>query len=114
MAETEEPPSENVASHTLAFLPRIEKRLENMWEVLLRHDTRLGRIERDINEVKRDVNEVKSDVVLLENRTLTQANEILGFVREIQTVDGKLDQAISQISSLDQKVGRLDHERGSR
>jgi chromosome segregation ATPase len=106
MAETEEPPSENVASHTLAFLRRIEKRLEQMWEVLLRHDTRLGRIERNLNEVK-------SDVVLLENRTLTQSNEILGFVREIQTVDGKLDQALAQISSLDQKVGRLDRERGS-
>jgi len=104
MAETEEPPSENVASHTLAFLRRIDKRLENIWDVLLRHDIRLGRIERDLNEVK-------SDVVLLENRTLTQTNEVLG---QVQTVNEKLDQALTQVSSLDQKVGRLDRERGSR
>ena len=103
MAETDEPTSDGVASHTLAYLRRIEKRLEHVWEVLLRHDTRLGRIERDVNEVKRDVNEVKSDIVLLENRTLTQANEILGFVREIQTVDGKLDQVLTQIGSVEQK-----------
>ena len=76
MAETDEPTSDSIASHTLAYLRRNEKRLEQMWEILLRHDTRLGRIERDVNEVK-------SDQVLLENRLLTQTNEILTVVHRI-------------------------------
>jgi hypothetical protein len=85
MAETDEPTSDSLASHTLAYLRRIEKRLEQMWEVLLRHDTRLGRIERDVNEVK-------SDQVLLENRVLTQTNEILTVVHRIDEHQQRLDQ----------------------
>ena len=84
MAETDEPASDSIASHTLAYLRRIEKRLEQIWDMLLRHDTRLGRIERDVNEVK-------SDQVLLENRMLTQTNEILTVVHRIDEQQQRLD-----------------------
>src|SRR3954454_24795873 len=74
-----------IASVTFAYLRRIENQLGKMMEVLLRHETRLGRVERDIGEVKRDVGKVKSDIVMLANRVLTQMNEVLTVV---QRVDG--------------------------
>ena len=65
-----------IASVTFAFLRRIEGQLAKITEVLLRHETRLGRVERDIGEVK-------SDIVLLENKMLSQTNEILTVVQRL-------------------------------
>jgi hypothetical protein len=72
-----------IANHTFAYLRRIEKQLENVTEVLLRHETRLGRIERDVGEVK-------SDIVLLENQLLSRMNEILGIVRKVDEQEARL------------------------
>ncbi|WP_293810372.1 hypothetical protein [uncultured Bosea sp.] len=65
--------SQNVASHTLVLLRTMDRKLDHVIETLSRHDVRLGRLERDVAEVK-------SDLVLLENRLLTQTNEILRIV----------------------------------
>lgn len=82
--------AEKVASLTFASLRRIEKSLDLVMETLLRHDTRLGRVERDVGELRRDLGElrrdiaeVRSDLVLTENRILTQANEILRIVHRL-------------------------------
>jgi chromosome segregation ATPase len=93
MAETEIDTSDprQVASITLAQLRRIENQLGKMMEVLLRHDTRLGRVERDIGELKRDVGELKGDMVLLENRLLTATSEILRIVERIDEHQQRLD-----------------------
>ena len=80
-----------IASVTFAYLRRIENQLGKMMEVLLRHETRLGRVERDIGEVKRDIGEVKSDVVLLENKMLTQTNEIIAVVQRVDEQTRRLD-----------------------
>ncbi len=56
-------------------------------EILSRHETRLGRIERDLNEVK-------SDQVLLENRLLNQMNEIPGATRRIDELASKIDERL--------------------
>ncbi len=72
-----------VANHTFAYLRRIEKQLATVTEVLLRHETRLGRIERDVGEVK-------SDIVLLENQLLNRMNEILGIVRKVDEQEARL------------------------
>ncbi|MEZ5788677.1 MAG: hypothetical protein R3D62_19830 [Xanthobacteraceae bacterium] len=66
----------HVASLTLASLRRIENQLGKMMDVLSRHETRLGWIERDLAEVK-------SGIVLRENRMLTQTSEILAIVQRI-------------------------------
>jgi hypothetical protein len=97
----------NVASHTLELLRRIDGRLDQIGETLLRHDTRLGRIERDVNEVK-------SDVVLLENRALNQVNEAYSLKGEVQTIHAKLDALLSRLGTLEQAMQRLDGGRGSR
>jgi hypothetical protein len=46
-------------------------------EVLLRHETRLGRIERDFGEMK-------SDLVMLENQILSRMNGIFNVTRMIE------------------------------
>ncbi len=93
MAESEVDPTDpkQVASATFAYLRRIENQMKPMMEVLLRHDTRLGRVERDIGEVKRDVGEVKGDIVLLENKMLSQTNQILSVVERIDEHQRRLD-----------------------
>jgi hypothetical protein len=73
-----------VASVTFAYLRRIEGQLGKIMEVLQRHETRLGRVERDTGEVK-------SDIVLLENKMLSQTNEILTIVRRFDEHQQRLD-----------------------
>jgi len=73
-----------IANHTFAYLRRIEgkldrvdKQVNTVTEILLRHETRLGRIERDVGEVK-------SDLVLLENQILNRINEIFHVTRTLE------------------------------
>jgi len=93
MAETDAEVTDprRIASVTFAYLRRIENQLGKMMDVLLRHETRLGRVERDIGEVKRDVGEVKTDIVMLENRLLTQMNEVLSVVQRVDEHQRRLD-----------------------
>ena len=79
-----------IASHTFAYLRRIEKKIESVdaqvqsvSSILLRHETRLSRIERDIGEVK-------SDLVLLENQILNRMNEIFQVTRRLDGHEERL------------------------
>ena len=72
--------AQGVANHTLALLRSMDRKLDHVIETQARHDVRLGRLERDIGEVK-------SDLVLLENRVLTQTNEILHLVHRLNEQD---------------------------
>ena len=83
--------AETVADLTLAHVRSIDKTMSHVLEVLERHDTRLGRVERDIGELKRDLGEVKSDLILLENRMLGRMNEILNLVRQVDEHDRRLE-----------------------
>ena len=65
--------AESVADLTLAHVRKIDQTVSRIWEVLERHDTRMGRVEReilevrrDIGELKRDIGELKSDQILME------------------------------------------------
>ena len=93
MAESEADPTDpkQFASATFAYLRHIENQMKQMMVLLLRHDTPLGRVERDISEVKRDVGELKSDIVLLENKMLSQTNQILAVVERIDEHQHRLN-----------------------
>jgi hypothetical protein len=75
-----------IASVTFAYLRRIENQLGKIMDVLLRHETRLGRVERDVGEVK-------SDIVLLENKMLSQTNQILSVVERMDEHQQRFDAA---------------------
>ncbi len=86
MADNEPDSSDprHVANITFTYLRRIENQLGKVMEVLVRHDTRLGRIERDVGEVK-------GDIVLLENRVLNATNEILKIVERVDEHQRQLE-----------------------
>ena len=48
-----------VANFTVAYLSRVDQKLDAMIDLLLRRDTRFDRIERDISEVKHDIGTIK-------------------------------------------------------
>lgn len=73
-----------VASHTLAFLRSLDRKMDLVLETQARHTERFGRLERDVAEVRRDLTEIKSDIALLENKTLTAQTEILSLLHRIE------------------------------
>ena len=73
-------PDPTVVNHTLVLLRSMDRKLDHVIETLGRHDVRLGLLERDIGEVK-------TDLVLIENRMLTQTNEILRIVHRLDEQD---------------------------
>lgn len=85
MAHTDTPDdTEKVASHTLAYLRVLDRKVDLVLETMIRFGERLGRVERDVGEgrrdvleLKRDVHEVKSDIILLENKVLSSQSEIM-------------------------------------
>ena len=89
--------SENVADLTLAHVRKIDQTVSMMWEVLNRHDTRMGRVERDllecrrdIGELKRDIGELKSDHILMDNLLLNRMDEILKLRVRVDQHDKRL------------------------
>lgn len=79
------------ASHTLAYLRTLDKKLDLVLETQARHSERLGRVERgidetrrDLAEIRRDSSETKSDTVLLENRILSAQTDILTILRRLE------------------------------
>jgi predicted nucleic acid-binding Zn-ribbon protein len=73
-----------VASHTLAFLRSLDRKMDLVLETKARHTERLGRLERDVAEVRRDLTEVRSDIALLENKTLSAQTEIVSILHRLE------------------------------
>src|SRR5436309_8997876 len=73
-----------VASHTLAFLRSLDRKMDLALETQARHTERLGRLERDLAEARRDLTEVRSDIALLENKTLSAQTEILTILSRLE------------------------------
>lgn len=79
----------NVASHTLAYFRRLDRRMDELTDLVLRQQELIGRLDRDMREgfgivqrdgsnlrsdlqsVQRDIREMRSDMVLMENRVIT-------------------------------------------
>ena len=97
MSETEDPSSGNLASHTLAFLRRLDRRLDesdkrfvHIVDLLSRQQTRLDRMERDPREAR-------SDMILMENNIINRMNEALSVASRLNRVDERLE-ALEQAS----------------
>jgi chromosome segregation ATPase len=73
-----------LASHTLAFLRSLDRKIDLVLETQARHTERLGRLERDVAEVRRDLTEIKSDIALPENKTLSAQTEILSMLHRLE------------------------------
>ena len=82
--------ADNVADLTLIHLRRIEQTTSRILEVLERHESRLGRVERDLHELK-------GDQVLMENRLLNRMNEILDLTRRVDDHEQRIQALESPI-----------------
>lgn len=78
MPDAEE--AKTVASHTLAYLRLLDRKLDLVVDTLQRRGERLARVERDIGKTRRDLVEVKGDIARLE---VTAQTEILAVVRRL-------------------------------
>src|SRR6201991_2046586 len=72
------------ASHTLAFLRSLDRKMDLGLETQARHTERLGRLERGVSEVRRDLTEIRSDIALLENKTLSAQTEIVSILHRLE------------------------------
>src|SRR3954468_5263772 len=73
-----------LASHTLAFLRALDRKMDLILETQARHTERLGRLERDVAEVRRDLTEIRSDIALLENKPLSAQTEIVSMLHRLE------------------------------
>ncbi|MBO0902322.1 hypothetical protein [Jiella sonneratiae] len=88
---------DTVASHTLEYLRRLDRRQSEFSGLLLRQQQLIGRLERTMREglvsVQRDLSEIKGDIALLENRILNRLNvemelsDRLGRLERRETTD---------------------------
>ncbi|RXH37243.1 MULTISPECIES: hypothetical protein [Bradyrhizobium] len=83
-----------VASHTLAFLRSLDRKMDLVLETQARHTERLGRLERDVAEVRRDLTEIKSDIALPENKTLTATNGNSFAAASHRAIGGARDRSV--------------------
>jgi hypothetical protein len=76
MTTRESDEAKEVASHTLAYLRSLDRKVDLILETQQRHTERLARTDRDLLETK-------GDMVLPENKILTNQMEILAIVRRL-------------------------------
>ena len=90
MATTPDTDETKFASHALAYLHSLDRKLDLVVEVLQRHGERLGRLERDqgetrrdLGEIRPDITEVKGDIALLDNKVMTAQAEIFAILHRL-------------------------------
>lgn len=110
MSETDDPSSGNLASHTLAFLRRIDKRLDGLEKTMIevvdllsRQATKVDRSDRDTKEgfarIERSLLEIKSDAILSENKILDRFSDALEWSRRLDRHDERLERIEIPLSS---------------
>jgi chromosome segregation ATPase len=102
MAEIET--TADVASFTHEWMRRVEQKvdksdskLERILEILVRHETRLSRIEREIGEIKFDMTSLDgrmtsltTDVLRVLDKLDEQAEKIDGLGQRVEQTEAKL------------------------
>jgi len=84
MSDAEPFDAQKVANLTLLQLRRMDERMTTLMDIVLRHDERLARLERDIGETRRDIGEIRCDMVLMENRLINHSQRILNEVSRLE------------------------------
>lgn len=91
----------DLASHTLVWMRRIDGKLDKILEIMVRHETRITRMERDIGEIK-------LDLTSFDNRMLSVTTELMRLADDLDGIDQKIDAMNNAIGGLGQKIDRLD------
>lgn len=102
MSDRGEPSSENLASHTLAYLRRHDERMDSLERTMIQVvdslrqvSTKIDRSDRDNKEafarIERDLHEIRSDAIVSESKILDRYSETLDLSRRLNRHDERLD-----------------------
>jgi predicted nuclease with TOPRIM domain len=100
---------DRLASHTLAYLRRIDRRQAEFQELVFRQQELISRLDRDMREgfsiVQRDIRELRSDMVLMENRILTRINAEYELSSRISRLEDDMTELVGKASATDDESG---------
>jgi hypothetical protein len=113
--------STDLASHTLAWMRRFDTRVDKMTDVLVRHEARLSRIERDLGELKVDFSSMEgrflgltNDVIALREsvdalvvRADTHERMIAAVARALDEQSARAGEQTARIDGIDKKVDMI-------
>jgi hypothetical protein len=91
-----------VADFSHAWMRRVDGKLDKILEVLVRHETRITRLERG------DVSEVKLDFGSLDGRLLSLTTDMLRIGESVDAMNLKLEAMNASLGKLDAKLDRID------
>jgi hypothetical protein len=101
----DQPDEANVADFTHAWMRRVEqligngdRKLDKILEILVRHETRISRMEHSVGEIKYDMTNVDGHMV-------TFTTDTLKLVDKIDALGEKIDRLDSRIDGIDGKAG---------
>jgi len=99
----------DAASHTLAWMRRLDKRVDHMTDVLVRHESRLARIDRDLSELNRDLGDLKVDFSSMEGRFLGITNDVIALRESVDNLVIRADtheRMIGAVASRGRRSGK--------
>jgi predicted nucleic acid-binding Zn-ribbon protein len=93
--------------HTLAWMRRIDYRIDKLTDTIVRHEMRLGYIERDLGTLKIDFSS-------MEKRFLDLSNEVSALRESVDRLAIRLDTQERMIAALAQAVDSKFAEQGAK
>ena len=102
MSDSDETSSNNLASHTLVYMRRLDKRMDGLEKTMIQVVgslsqmlTKIDRSDRNNKEafarIERDLQEIKSDAIVSENKILDRYSETLVLSHRVDDHDERLD-----------------------
>jgi hypothetical protein len=95
---------DRIESLTIRHLRDLRRTQDLMLDLLKRQTELSGRLARDVGELKleleRGLNEVRGDVLLMENRSITAAENDEFFRRKFGSIEDKLDQLSVKLGEI--------------
>ena len=103
----DQPEAEVVSDFMHAWMRRMEQKfdrnddkLDQVLKILVRRETRIGRVERDVGEIK-------LDLTGLDRRLVTLTTSVLRLADSLDAVDLKFEALNTRIGKMDAKIDRL-------
>lgn len=104
----------DVAGHTLARMRRLDKRVDHMADVLVRHGSHLERIDCDLSEFRRDFGDLRADFSSMEGRFLGLPNDVIALREGVDALVVRADPQERMITAIagavDDQTKRIDNQ----
>jgi hypothetical protein len=95
MAETDSPTE--IADFTHGWMRRVETKLDKVLEILVRPETRITRMERDIGEIK-------FDLTSFDTRMVTLTTDMLRLTDKVDSIDRRTEATDRRVANIEGKL----------